>query len=116
MDPDGNMAWLEGLARKGIVPGLESTLELLRRVGDPHVGMRFVHVAGTDGKGSVCAMIESILKAAGKRVGAFTSPTIMRVNEGIRMGGEEVAVHDAASTSGRCPPRSPWSRSAWAVG
>ena len=34
MDPDGNMAWLEGLARKGIVPGLESTLELLRRVGD----------------------------------------------------------------------------------
>ena len=91
MDPDGNMAWLEGLARKGIVPGLESTLELLRRVGDPHVGMRFVHVAGTDGKGSVCAMIESILKAAGKRVGAFTSPTIMRVNEGIRMGGEEIS-------------------------
>lgn len=104
MDPDGNMAWLEGLARKGIVPGLESTLELLRRVGDPHVGMRFVHVAGTDGKGSVCAMIESILKAAGKRVGAFTSPTIMRVNEGIRMGGEEISDRELIQMIGEVRP------------
>ena len=48
----------------------------------------YIHVAGTDGKGSVCAMTESILKASGLRVGAFTSPHIMRVNECIRVDGE----------------------------
>lgn len=104
MDPDGNLAWFDGLVRRGIRPGLESTQELLRRVGDPHVGMRFIHVAGTDGKGSVCAMVESILKASGMRVGAFTSPHIMKVNESIRLEGEDIPDRDLVQVLGALRP------------
>ena len=67
MDPAGNLEWFEGLDGRGIAPGLDNIRELMRRLGDPQEGMRFIHVAGTDGKGSVCAMIESILKASGIR-------------------------------------------------
>ncbi len=94
MDLDGNMEWLDGLARIGVKPGLENTEELLRRIGDPREGMRYIHVAGTDGKGSVCAMVESILKASGLRIGAFTSPFIMVMNECIRIDGEEIPDRD----------------------
>ena len=104
MDPDGNIAWLDGLTRRGIKPGLENTEELLRRIGDPREGMRYVHVAGTDGKGSVCAMVESILKASGLRVGAFTSPHIMRVNECIRIDGEEIPHRDLVQMIGMLRP------------
>ncbi len=94
MDPDGSLTWLDGLSRRGVRLGLGNMVELLGRLGDPHDGMRFVHVAGTDGKGSVCAMVESILRASGFRVGAFTSPFIMRVNECIRLDGEDVLDDD----------------------
>lgn len=104
MDPEGNIAWLDGLTRRGVKPGLENTEELLRRVGDPREGMRYIHVAGTDGKGSVCAMTESILKASGLRVGAFTSPHIMRVNECIRVDGEEIPDRDLVHLIGMVRP------------
>ena len=57
MDPDGNMAWFENLGSRGIKLGLDNMTELLERLGNPQEGVRFVHVAGTDGKGSVCAII-----------------------------------------------------------
>lgn len=104
MDPDGNRAWLEGLSRRGVRPGLDNTLELLRRIGDPQTGSRYVHVAGTDGKGSVCAMVESILKASDMRVGAFTSPHIMKVNECIRVDGEEIPDRDLIQMIGTLRP------------
>ena len=104
LDPDGNIAWLDGLTRRGIKPGLENTEELLSRIGDPREGMRYVHVAGTDGKGSVCAMVESILRASGLRVGAFTSPHIMRVNECIRVDGEEIPHRDLVQMIGMLRP------------
>lgn len=104
LDPDGNMAWLDGLTRRGVKPGLENTEELLRRIGDPREGMRYIHVAGTDGKGSVCAMTESILKASGIHVGAFTSPYIMRVNECIRVDGEEIPDRDLDQMIGMIRP------------
>lgn len=104
MDPEGNIAWLDGLTRRGVKPGLENTEELLRRVGDPREGMRYIHVAGTDGKGSVCAMTESILRASGLRVGAFTSPHIMRVNECIRVDGEEIPDRDLVHLIGMVRP------------
>lgn len=88
----------------GIRPGLDSTIELLRRVGDPHAGMRFIHVAGTDGKGSVCAMVESILRASGLRVGAFTSPHILKVNESIRLEGEDIPDRDLEQVLGEIRP------------
>ncbi len=104
MDPYGNLGWFDGLTRRGVKPGLENTEELLRRIGDPREGMRYVHVAGTDGKGSVCAMVESVLKASGIRVGAFTSPHIMRVNECIRIDGEEISDADLDQLIGMVRP------------
>lgn len=94
MDPDGNMAWYEGLTGKGIRPGLDNIQELLRLIGNPHQSLRCIHVAGTDGKGSVCAMIESILKASGLNVGCFTSPHIISINECIRVDGNDITDGD----------------------
>ena len=60
-----NVEWLDGLNVRGIKPGLESITALLGALNDPQKGLRTIHVAGSDGKGSVCCMLESILIAAG---------------------------------------------------
>src|SRR5262245_66447333 len=65
--------------------GLENTFALARLAGDPHKKLRFIHVAGTNGKGSVCAMLESIYRRAGLRVGLFTSPHLVSFTERIQV-------------------------------
>lgn len=70
--------------------GLERIGLLLERLGDPHRACSFVHVAGTNGKGSVCAMIESGLRATGVRTGLFTSPHLVEPTERIQIGGKPV--------------------------
>jgi dihydrofolate synthase / folylpolyglutamate synthase len=70
--------------------GLDRIAALLARLGDPHRACRVVHVAGTNGKGSVCAMIESALRTAGQRTGLFTSPHLVEPTERIRINGEPV--------------------------
>lgn len=77
--------YIEGLSSLGIVPGLDSTRELCRRLGNPQQSLRFVHVAGTNGKGSVTAYISSVLKAAGYRVGKYISPVIFDYRERIQI-------------------------------
>ena len=72
-------------------PGLDRIRELLRRLGDPQRELKFVHVAGTNGKGSVCACLASVLEAAGYRVGLNTSPHLERFSERIRVNGEEIS-------------------------
>ena len=72
-------------------PGLGRVRELLRRLGDPQKGLKFIHAAGTNGKGSVCACLASVLEAAGYRVGLNTSPHLERFHERIRVNGEEVS-------------------------
>ncbi len=67
---------------------------LLEALGDPQRGLRVVHVAGTNGKGSVCAMLDSVLTAQGLRVGRFTSPHLQHVNERIRVGGRPISDED----------------------
>ncbi|MEM2979618.1 MAG: bifunctional folylpolyglutamate synthase/dihydrofolate synthase, partial [Methanomassiliicoccales archaeon] len=67
------LEWLFSLENMGIKLGLANTLELLKRLGDPHSKFRTIHVAGTKGKGSVCAMTSSILQEAGLKVGLYTS-------------------------------------------
>jgi len=94
LNPEGSMGWFEGLSGRGVHPGLANITELMNRLGNPQKGMRIIHVTGTDGKGSVCAMIESVLRCSGYRTGMFTSPEIMRVNECIRIGGEDVSDED----------------------
>ncbi len=71
-------------------PGLARMRRLLARLGDPQERLQCIHVAGTNGKGSVCAMLESILRCAGYRTGLFTSPYIRRFQERIRIGNEQI--------------------------
>jgi dihydrofolate synthase/folylpolyglutamate synthase len=68
-------------------PGLERIHGLLDRLGHPEAGLRILHVAGTNGKGSVCALSEAIFRAAGLRTGLYTSPHLRHLSERIRIGG-----------------------------
>ena len=72
-------------------PGLERIKQLLGLIGDPQKKLKFVHVAGTNGKGSTCAMLASILQAAGYRTGLYTSPFIHRFNERFQIDGQCIA-------------------------
>ncbi len=102
------LAWLYGLQRFGIKLGLENVWRLiaeLSRKGDlqiAHGGLeaapwKVIHVAGTNGKGSVCAMIDSILRAQGYRTGLFTSPHLVTFRERIRVNGEMISEDAVAS-------------------
>ena len=71
-------------------PGLERMQQLLERLGNPHRGLRCVHVAGTNGKGSTCALLAGILSAAGYRTGLYTSPHLTDFAERIRVDGQEI--------------------------
>ena len=68
-------------------PGLERIAALTAALGDPQESLSCIHIAGTNGKGSVSVMLDSILRAAGYRVGLYTSPNLLRVNERIRVDG-----------------------------
>ena len=65
--------------------GLENVLRLAGMAGNPHRRLRFIHVAGTNGKGSTCAILESIYRSAGLRVGLFTSPHLVSFRERIQV-------------------------------
>ncbi len=77
--------FLYGLQMFGARPGLETTRQLAALLGNPQDKLRFIHVAGTNGKGSTCAMLESIYRAAGLRVGLFTSPHLVSFRERIQV-------------------------------
>ncbi len=72
-------------------PGLDRIRTLCEALGNPQDKLSFIHVAGTNGKGSFCAMTESILRAAGYRTGLFTSPYIVSFNERMRVNGENIS-------------------------
>lgn len=82
------VAYIHSYGWEKHAPGLFRVRELLRRLGDPQDGLKFIHVAGTNGKGSVCACLASMLEAAGYRVGLNTSPHLERFHERIRVNGE----------------------------
>lgn len=75
----------------GIKPGLEVERALLKALGNPHESFSAIHVAGTNGKGSVCAMLDAMIRAAGIRCGRYTSPHLVRFNERFVLNGREVA-------------------------
>ena len=85
-------------------PGLERMRELCRRLGDPQKSLRFLHVAGTNGKGSVCAMLDAVLRTAGYRVGLFTSPYLVSFNERIRLNGQPIPDAELAEITARIRP------------
>ncbi|MEG0803491.1 MAG: Mur ligase family protein, partial [Pygmaiobacter sp.] len=76
--------------------GLERTQDLLRRLGDPHKNLRYVHIAGTNGKGSTAAMLASILTQAGFLTGLATSPSLYRLNERMQVNGKPIGDEELA--------------------
>ena len=94
MDRKGVLEWLFAQEASGIKFGLENTKELLERIGNPHQKFRSVHIAGTNGKGSVSAMTESVLREAGYVTGLYTSPHLVDFGERIRVCGEKISNED----------------------
>jgi len=85
-----SLDWLMAAQGRGIQPGLERMERLLAALGNPEKNLRCLHVAGTNGKGSVCAFAESILRAAGHRTGLYTSPHLVEFSERIQIAGVPV--------------------------
>jgi dihydrofolate synthase/folylpolyglutamate synthase len=104
MDNEALLKELYGLERFGIKLGLDVIRDLLARLGNPHEAFPAIHVTGTNGKGSVCAYLASILHAAGHRVGLYTSPHLVRFNERIRVDGEMIRDEDVARLYGEVKP------------
>lgn len=85
-------------------PGLERIEELCKKLGHPERSLKFVHVAGTNGKGSFCSMLSSILTVQGYKVGLYTSPYIKVFNERMQINGENIANDELISLTERVRP------------
>ncbi len=92
---DDTLSWLYSTQIRGIKLGLEGIRALVKVLGEPHQSLRFIHVAGTNGKGSVCAMLESICRNAGLKTGLFTSPHLVRYNERIQVNRRSIPDEEA---------------------
>lgn len=90
MTYDEALQYIHSVTWLGSRPGLERTKELMRRLGDPQKSLKFIHIAGTNGKGSTSAMLAQILTSAGYKTGLYTSPFILRFNERMRINGEDI--------------------------
>ena len=90
------LEYIHSVCRKGAIPGLERTETLLKKMGNPEKKLKFVHIAGTNGKGSTAAMTASILRKAGYRTGLYTSPYIYRFHERMQVDGEEISDEELA--------------------
>ena len=89
--------WLYELRLFGSKLGLENTRQLAAHAGNPHDQLNIIHVAGTNGKGSVCAMLESIYRRAGYKTGLFTSPHLVSFRERIQLNRELVPESDVVN-------------------
>ena len=95
------LSYIHSLERFGIMPGLERVRFLCEALGDPQDKLRFVHVAGTNGKGSTCAMLAEILRAAGYKTGLFTSPYVTDFRERMQVNGEMIPEEDISRLTER---------------
>ena len=84
------LSYLDGAQWFGAEPSLRRIRALLEQLGDPQKKLKFVHIAGTNGKGSCAAMLASVLRAAGFRTGLYTSPYLYRFSERMQVNGEEI--------------------------
>ena len=89
--------YLDEVSKYGSVLGLESMRELLHRLGDPQNELKFIHISGTNGKGSVLAYLSTILSGAGYRTGRYISPTLFSYRERIQVDGEYIEKESLAS-------------------
>ena len=98
------LAYIHSTCWKGSRPGLSRTIELAERLGRPQDKLKFIHIAGTNGKGSTSAMLASILQRAGYRVGLYTSPFILRFNERMRIDGQDIPDAELAAITEQVKP------------
>ena len=104
MDLKQALAYIDGLQWFGSKPGLERIGELLDKLDRPQDKLRFIHIAGTNGKGSCAAMTASVLKAAGHRVGLYTSPYLYRFQERMQINGKPIPDADLIALVERVKP------------
>lgn len=96
MDYKQALEYINGVSWRSSRPGLERITELLSRLGNPQAQLRYIHVAGTNGKGSISAMLASVLKKAGLTVGLYTSPYVNRFNERMQINGKPIDDNEVA--------------------
>lgn len=88
--------YLKKASLRGSKLGLERTAELCERLGNPQEKTKIIHVAGTNGKGSFCAMLSAILHESGYKTGGFSSPALTEATDSFRINGEEISKEDFA--------------------
>lgn len=96
MTYDEALGFIRNTQRFGMKPGLHNISELLERMGDPEKKLKYIHIAGTNGKGSTAAFISSILIESGYKTGIFTSPHIQRMTEQIKVNNAEIEKYQFA--------------------
>ena len=101
MTAEEAIAYIENYTWSTTRLGLERTRTLLRALGDPQKELKFIHVAGSNGKGSTCAMLEAVLRAAGYRTGLYISPYIQDFCERIQINGVNIPGEDLARITER---------------
>ncbi|MCI8558065.1 MAG: bifunctional folylpolyglutamate synthase/dihydrofolate synthase [Lachnospiraceae bacterium] len=94
-------AFIDDTSKYGYILGLDTITELLKRLGNPQDDLKFVHIAGTNGKGSILAYVSTILKEAGYRVGRYISPTIFEYRERIQVNEEYISEEAVARLAQR---------------
>ena len=92
-------AWLHSLPHRTRMPGVESERQLLARLGNPEASLKFVHIVGTNGKGSTAAMLSSILQKAGYKVGCTISPFVLEFRERFQINGEMIPTDQLAAVT-----------------
>lgn len=93
------MEFIQAVSWLGCRPGLERITDLMHRLGDPQQSLRYIHITGTNGKGSTAAMLASILCKAGYTVGLFTSPHLCFYNERIKVNGQDISDEDLCAAA-----------------
>lgn len=104
MNIDETLSYIHAVCWRGSVPGLERIGALLALMGDPQKDLKFIHVTGTNGKGSTCAMMASILRAAGYRTGLYTSPFLIRFNERMQVDGQQITNDELCEITAQVRP------------
>lgn len=99
MTYDEALRYIHSTIRKGAAPGLGRIRELMERLGNPQRQLSYVHITGTNGKGSTAAMTASVLRRAGYRVGLYTSPFLWRFNERMNVDGRDIADEELAQVT-----------------
>ena len=104
MNIDETLSYIHAVCWRSSIPGLERIRALLALMGDPQKDMKFIHVTGTNGKGSTCAIMASILRAAGYRTGLYTSPFLIRFNERMQVDGRQITDDELCEITAQVRP------------